>query len=81
MQLGKKSDDSGFTNLKGSLSNKSVTNTLQSFTMAQIITYFVEVIAADNQPTKILSHWGSHRSNYLKEGTYKSFWLNQVTKL
>ena len=50
MQADRKLDDSGFTNIKESLSNKSITNTLKSFTMVQIITYFVEIIAADKQP-------------------------------
>ena len=35
---------------KEAFTNMSVINTLQSFTMGQIVTYFVEAIAADKQP-------------------------------
>ena len=44
------SDNSGFEQIKEAFTNMSVINTLQSFTMGQIATYFVEAIVADKQP-------------------------------
>ena len=45
MQGPEKSDNSGFVQIKEAFTNMSVTN----FTMGQIVTYFVEAIAADFQ--------------------------------
>ena len=50
MQGPENSDNSGFVQIREAFANMSVINTLQSFTMGQIATYFVEAIAADKQP-------------------------------
>ena len=45
-------DDNGYISLKEFLTNEKVSLTLKSFTMAEVVAYFVEVLAADNQPAK-----------------------------
>ena len=48
MQAGS-ADDNGYIPLKKCLTNEKVSLTLKSFTMTEIVAFFVEVIAADNQ--------------------------------
>ena len=50
MQGPENSDNSSFAQIKEAFTNMLVINTLQSFMMGQIVTYFVEAIAADKQP-------------------------------
>ena len=73
MQLAETSDNSGFLQIKEALTIKSVMNTLQSFTMGQIVSYFVEAIAADKQPAK------DHKS--LRESSFQLFRGGHVQKI
>lgn len=65
--------NSGFIQIKESLINKLGKNTLQSFTMSQIVTSFVEAIVADKQPVKPKDYKSLKEScsRFLKEGLYK----------
>ena len=65
--------DNTFKNIKESLSIKPIVNTLRSFTMAEIITYFVEIIAADKQPTRDFKS--------LRESSFQLFKGGHVQKL
>ena len=67
MQGPENSDNSGFIQIREAFTNTSVINPLQSFTMGQIVTYFVEAIAADKQPAKY------HKSLNLRESLFQIF--------
>ena len=51
-QLGNSDEDGEFVDVKECQKNSKVTIALQAFTMAQIINYFIEAVAGDNEKAK-----------------------------
>lgn len=73
MQTHKNSKDLEYTVIRECLSNEKICNTLKSFTMAEIVAYFIEVIAADKQPAKDFKS--------LRESSYQLFRGGHVQKV
>jgi hypothetical protein len=63
-----KKEKTSFISIKNCTTNSSAVGTLRAFSMAQIVVYFIETKAADNQPTRDFKSLRESSFQMLKKG-------------